>query len=309
MGGHQRGEKGCGPEIALEGRREGGARGGSTGAWEGRDADPQEGPLGGVQGWEALEGPVPGRGGGAGRGQSSQSDLGLGRSNLAEAGRVRSEWRGWEALGKAVEGPTPGKRRRWPGEGGGEWTALEMAGIYAGEGRAAGWKRGGGGPLGGVRGWAAVREVLQGPTPGKGRAHGAGRLEPRLSKDRRRRGAGRGSRGDLLGGVRGWAALGEAPEEPTLGAGEQKGAWGSADGTDTFTYKLSGRRRGAPKPGAGAQGRSWGSSTPTASRLRPGRCPTPHRPDAHAPGRAGHAWNSRGSHRGTWVVAGGRGGS
>lgn len=175
MGGHQRGEKGCGPEIALEGRREGGARGGSTGAWEGRDADPQEGPLGGVQGWEALEGPVPGRGGGAGRGQSSQSDLGLGRSNLAEARRVRSEWRGWEALGKAVEGPTPGKRRRWPGEGGGEWTALEMAGIYAGEGRAAGWKRGGG-------------VLLEGC--------GAGRLYGKFCRDLHPERGGRTERGD-----------------------------------------------------------------------------------------------------------------
>lgn len=222
MGGHQRGEKGCGPEIALEGRREGGARGGSTGAWEGRDADPQEGPLGGVQGWEALEGPVPGRGGGAGRGQSSQSDLGLGRSNLAEAGRVRSEWRGWEALGKAVEGPTPGKRRRWPGEGGGEWTALEMAGIYAGEGRAAGWKRGGGSSwrgagLGGCTGSSAGTytrkgegarsgetraEALQGPTPERGGT--------RVERGSSRRGAGlggsrRGSRGTNSGG---WGAEG-----------------------------------------------------------------------------------------------------
>lgn len=177
MGGHQRGEKGRGPGIALEGRPEGGARGGSTGAWEGRGADPEEGPLREVQGWAAPEGPVPGRGGGAGRGQSSQSDLELGRSNLAEAERVRSEWRGWEALGKALQGPTPGKKRKEVARGGG-WRVDGAGGGWnlRREGAGRGLEAGVGGPLGAVRGWAAVREVLQEPTPGKGRARGAGRL-------------------------------------------------------------------------------------------------------------------------------------
>lgn len=178
MGGHQRGEKGRGPGIALEGRPEGGARGGSTGAWEGRGADPEEGPLREVQGWAAPEGPVPGRGGGAGRGQSSQSDLELGRSNLAEAERVRSEWRGWEALGKALQGPTPGKKRKEVARGGG-WRVVDGAGRgwnLRREGAGRGLEAGVGGPLGAVRGWAAVREVLQEPTPGKGRARGAGPL-------------------------------------------------------------------------------------------------------------------------------------
>lgn len=108
-----------------------------------------------MRGWAALEGPAPGRGGDAGRGQCLQSGLELGRSSLAEAEGVRSERRGvgsregsgasntgeeegarsLRALAEALVEPTPGREERRRAGGGGsppmgaEWTALEVAGI------------------------------------------------------------------------------------------------------------------------------------------------------------------------------------